>query len=153
MMELEYFVPPAEAADWHAYWIAERLAWHVRYGVREANLRARAHEADELSHYSSATSDIEYRYPMGWSELEGIANRGDFDLTQHTGASGTKLEWVDAGTGERFVPYVIEPSLGLNRSMLTFLIDAYDEEVVAERSGRCCGSTRAWRRSPRRCSR
>jgi glycyl-tRNA synthetase len=133
MMELEYFVPPAEAADWHAYWIAERLAWHVRYGVREANLRARAHEADELSHYSSATSDIEYRYPMGWSELEGIANRGDFDLTQHTGASGTKLEWVDAGTGERFVPYVIEPSLGLNRSMLTFLIDAYDEEVVAER--------------------
>jgi len=133
MMELEYFVPPAEAADWHAYWIAERLAWHVRYGVREANLRARAHEADELSHYSSATSDIEYRYPMGWSELEGIANRGDFDLTQHTGASGTKLEWVDAGTGERFVPYVVEPSLGLNRSMLTFLIDAYDEEVVAER--------------------
>jgi glycyl-tRNA synthetase len=133
MMELEYFVPPAEAADWHAYWIAERLAWHVRYGVREANLRARAHDADELSHYSSATSDIEYRYPMGWSELEGIANRGDFDLTQHTGASGTKLEWVDAGTGERFVPYVIEPSLGLNRSMLTFLIDAYDEEVVAER--------------------
>ena len=133
MMELEYFVPPAEASDWHAYWIAERLAWHVRYGVREANLRARAHEADELSHYSSATSDIEYRYPMGWSELEGIANRGDFDLTQHTGASGTKLEWVDAGTGERFVPYVIEPSLGLNRSMLTFLIDAYDEEVVAER--------------------
>ncbi len=133
MMELEYFVPPAEAADWHAYWIAERLAWHVRYGVREANLRARAHDADELSHYSSATSDIEYRYPMGWSELEGIANRGDFDLTQHTGASGTKLEWVDAGTGERFVPHVIEPSLGLNRSMLTFLIDAYDEEVVAER--------------------
>jgi glycyl-tRNA synthetase len=133
MMELEYFVPPAEAADWHAYWIAERLAWHVRYGVREANLRARAHDADELSHYSSATSDIEYRYPMGWSELEGIANRGDFDLTQHTDASGTKLEWVDAGTGERFVPHVIEPSLGVNRSMLTFLIDAYDEEVVAER--------------------
>ena len=133
MMELEYFVPPAEAADWHAYWIAERLAWHVRYGVREENLRARAHEADELSHYSSATSDIEYRYPMGWSELEGIANRGDFDLVQHTDASGTKLEWVDAGTGERFVPHVIEPSLGLNRAMLTFLIDGYDEEVVAER--------------------
>jgi len=133
MMELEYFVPPADSARWHEYWVAERLAWHVRYGVREENLRARAHEADELSHYSSATSDIEYRYPMGWSELEGIANRGDFDLTQHTEASGTKLEWVDAGTGERFVPHVIEPSLGLNRSLLTFLIDAYDEEVVAER--------------------
>jgi glycyl-tRNA synthetase len=133
MMELEYFVPPAESATWHEYWVAERLAWHVRYGVREENLRARAHEADELSHYSSATSDIEYRYPMGWSELEGIANRGDYDLRQHTEASGTKLEWVDAGTGERYVPHVIEPSLGVNRSMLTFLIDAYDEEVVAER--------------------
>jgi glycyl-tRNA synthetase len=133
MMELEYFVPPAESTEWHEYWVAERLRWHVRYGVREENLRARAHEADELSHYSSATSDIEYRYPMGWSELEGIADRGDYDLTQHTEASGTKLEWVDAGTGERFVPHVIEPSLGLNRSMLTFLIDAYDEEIVAER--------------------
>jgi glycyl-tRNA synthetase len=133
MMELEYFVPPTESAAWHEYWVAERLAWHVRYGVREENLRARAHEADELSHYSSATSDIEYRYPIGWSELEGIANRGDYDLTQHTDASGTKLEWVDSGTGERFVPHVVEPSLGLNRSMLTFMIDAYDEEVVAER--------------------
>ena len=133
MMELEYFVPPVESAKWHEYWVAERLGWHVRYGVREENLRARPHDADELSHYSSATSDIEYRYPMGWSELEGIANRGDFDLTQHTNASGTKLEWVDAGSGERFVPHVIEPSLGVNRSMLTFLIDAYDEEVVAER--------------------
>jgi glycyl-tRNA synthetase len=133
MMELEYFVPPTESAAWHEYWVAERLGWHVRYGVREENLRARPHDADELSHYSSATSDIEYRYPMGWSELEGIANRGDFDLTQHTNASGTKLEWVDAGSGERFVPHVIEPSLGVNRSMLTFLIDAYDEELVAER--------------------
>jgi glycyl-tRNA synthetase len=93
----------------------------------------RPHDADELSHYSKATSDIEYRYPMGWSELEGVANRGDYDLTQHSEASGTKLEWVDAGTGERFVPHVIEPALGLNRSMLTFLIDAYDEEVVAGR--------------------
>jgi glycyl-tRNA synthetase len=133
MLELEYFVPPAESGEWHTYWIAERLAWHMRYGVREENLRARAHGADELSHYSSATSDIEYRYPMGWSELEGIANRGDFDLRQHTNASGTKLEWVDAGTGERFTPHVIEPSLGLNRSLLTFIVDAYDEEVVAER--------------------
>ena len=107
--------------------------WHVRYGVRESHLRVRPHDADELSHYSSATSDIEYLFPIGWSELEGIANRGDFDLTQHTEASGTKLEWVDESTGERFVPHVIEPALGVNRSMLTFMIDAYDEEVVGER--------------------
>ena len=132
-MEMEYFVPPADADEWYRYWVQERLNWHLRYGVRESHLRVRPHEADELSHYSSGTSDIEYLYPMGWSELEGIANRGAFDLTQHTDASGTKLEWVDAGTGERFVPYVIEPALGVNRSMLTFMIDAYDEEVVGER--------------------
>jgi glycyl-tRNA synthetase len=132
-MEMEFFVPPGEADEWYRYWVDERLAWHVRLGVRSSHLRVRPHDADELSHYSSATSDIEYRYPMGWSELEGVANRGDYDLTQHSEASGTTLEWVDAGTGERFVPHVIEPALGLNRSMLTFLIDAYDEEVVAER--------------------
>ena len=93
----------------------------------------RPHEADELSHYSSGTSDIEYLFPIGWSELEGIANRGDFDLTQHTEPSGTKLEWFEESTGERYVPHVIEPALGVNRSMLTFMIDAYDEEVVGER--------------------
>ena len=132
-MEMEFFVPPAAADEWYRYWVDERLSWHKRYGVRESHLRVRPHDADELSHYSSATSDIEYLFPIGWSELEGIANRGDFDLTQHTNASGTKLEWVDAGTGERFVPHVIEPALGVNRSMLTFMIDAYDEEVVGER--------------------
>src|SRR5829696_2582139 len=132
-MEMEFFVPPAEADEWYRYWVDARLEWHLRHGVRQSHLRVRPHEADELSHYSSATSDIEYLYPMGWSELEGIANRGAFDLTQHTDASGTKLEWVDPGTGERFVPYVIEPALGVNRSMLTFMIDAYDEEVVGER--------------------
>ena len=132
-MEMEYFVPPAEASEWYRYWVDERLAWHVRLGVRESHLRVRPHDADELSHYSSETSDIEYLFPIGWSELEGIANRGDFDLTAHAGSSGKDLEWVDAGTGERFVPHVIEPALGVNRSMLTFLIDAYDEEVVAER--------------------
>ena len=105
----------------------------MRFGIREQNLRVRAHDADELSHYSSGTSDIEYLFPIGWSELEGIANRGDFDLTQHTAASGTKLEWVDSGSGERFVPHVIEPALGVNRSMLAFLVDAYDEEVIGER--------------------
>jgi glycyl-tRNA synthetase len=133
VMEMEYFVPPDEAGEWYRYWIDQRLAWHVGLGVRESRLRVRPHEADELSHYSSETSDIEYLFPIGWSELEGIANRGDFDLTQHTAASGTKLEWVDASSGERYTPHVIEPALGLNRSLLTFLIDAYDEEVVVER--------------------
>jgi glycyl-tRNA synthetase len=132
MMELEFFVPPAEAEEWYRYWIDERLAWHVRYGLRESRLRVRPHDADELSHYSRGTSDIEYLFPIGWSELEGVANRGDYDLTQHTEGSGTKLEWVGQD-GERYTPHVIEPSLGANRSMLAFMIDAYDEEIVAER--------------------
>ena len=132
-MEMEYFVPPAEADEWYRFWIDERVAWYKRYGLRESHLRVREHAAEELSHYSSATSDLEYLYPIGWSELEGIANRGDFDLTQHSEHSGTKLEWVDAGTGERFVPHVIEPAVSIERMLLAFLIDAYDEEVVAER--------------------
>ncbi len=131
-MEMEFFVPPAEAEEWYRYWVEERVAWHTRYGLRESHLRVRPHDADELSHYSRGTSDIEYLFPMGWSELEGVANRGDYDLTQHTEASGTKLEWVGQD-GERYTPHVIEPALGVNRSMLTFMLDAYDEEVVAER--------------------
>ena len=132
-MEMEYFVPPGEADEWYRFWIDERVAWYRRYGLRDSHLRVREHDAEELSHYSSATSDLEYLYPIGWSELEGIANRGDFDLTQHSEHSGTKLEWVDAGTGERFVPHVIEPAVSIERMLLAFLIDAYDEEVVAER--------------------
>src|SRR5262245_31961528 len=132
-MEMEYFVPPGDADRWFRYWIDERLGWYTRYGIRADSLRVRAHDAEELSHYSSATSDIEYLYPIGWSELEGIANRGTFDLTAHSDASGTKLEWVDGGSGERYLPAVIEPAAGVNRSMLAFLCDAYDEEVVAER--------------------
>ncbi len=131
-MELEFFVPPADADEWFRTWVDERLAWHRRYGLRESHLRVRPHDPDELSHYSSATSDIEYLFPIGWSELEGVANRGDYDLTQHAEASGTKLEWVGQ-EGERYVPHVIEPALGVNRSMLAFLCDAYDEEVVADR--------------------
>ena len=130
-MEMEYFVPPAEAEQWFRYWVDARVAWHTRFGIRESHLRVRPHEAEELSHYSSQTSDIEYLFPIGWSELEGIANRGDFDLRAHTEASGTRLEWVDGE--ERYTPHVIEPALGVNRSMLAFMIDAYDEEVVAER--------------------
>ena len=132
-MEMEFFVPPVEADEWFRYWIDERLGWYVRYGIRSENLRIRPHDPEELSHYSSATSDLEYLYPIGWSELEGVANRGTYDLTAHTEASGTRLEWVDAGTGERYVPAVIEPAAGVNRAMLAFLCDAYDEEVVAER--------------------
>ena len=131
-MEMEFFVPPAEADEWFRTWVEQRVAWHRRYGLRESHLRVRPHDADELSHYSSATSDIEYLFPIGWSELEGVANRGDYDLTQHAEASGTKLEWVGQ-EGERYVPHVIEPALGVNRSMLAFLGDAYDEEVVADR--------------------
>src|SRR5256714_8316936 len=132
-MEMEYFVPPAEADEWYRYWIDERYRWYTRYGLRESHLRIRPHDADELSHYSSATSDIEYLFPIGWSELEGIANRGAFDLTQHTNHSGTKLEFVDTATGERYVPYVIEPAGGADRALLAFLVDAYDEEEVAGR--------------------
>ena len=131
LMEVEYFVPPASAEQWHRYWIDERVAWHRRFGLRESHLRVRAHGPEELSHYSSATSDVEYLFPIGWSELEGIANRGDYDLRAHTQSSGTTLEWVDGE--ERYVPHVIEPALGLTRSLLAFLVDSYDEEVVAER--------------------
>ncbi len=133
-MEMEFFVPPGDADRWYRYWIDERLAWYGRFGVRSENLRVRPHDADELSHYSKGTSDIEYRYPIGWSELEGIANRGQFDLAQHSEHSGTTLEWVDSGSGERFTPAVIEPAAGLNRSMLAFLCDAYHEETVADRT-------------------
>ncbi len=132
-MEMEFFVPPAEAEDWYRYWIEERLGWYLRYGLRESHLRVRPHDADELSHYSRGTSDIEYLFPIGWSELEGIANRGDFDLTQHSEHSGTKLEYVGPEGGERYVPWVIEPAGGVDRSLLAFLVDAYDEEVVADR--------------------
>jgi glycyl-tRNA synthetase len=131
-MEMEYFVPPAEAPQWYEYWIEQRLRWYLDLGLRRATLRVREHAADERSHYSSATSDIEYLYPIGWQELEGVANRGDFDLTQHTEHSGTKLEWIEQG-GERYTPYVIEPAVSIERIFVAMLCDAYDEEVVAER--------------------
>jgi glycyl-tRNA synthetase len=129
-MEMEFFVPPAEAEQWFDHWCAERERWYLELGIRADHLRLREHEADELSHYSSATSDIEYLFPIGWSELEGIANRGDFDLTQHATFSGEKLEYFDQGTGERYVPHVIEPAAGADRATLAFLVDAYDEEEV-----------------------
>ncbi|HXR13897.1 MAG TPA: glycine--tRNA ligase [Solirubrobacteraceae bacterium] len=129
-MEMEFFVPPGEAAQWFEYWTAARRDWYLELGIRADHLRLRAHEADELSHYSSQTSDIEYLFPIGWSELEGIANRGDFDLRQHAQYSGETLEYFDQQSGERYVPHVIEPAAGADRAMLAFLIDAYDEEEV-----------------------
>ena len=129
-MEMEFFVPPAQAAEWFGYWTAERERWYTALGIRPDHLRLRAHEAEELSHYSSGTSDIEYLFPIGWSELEGVADRGDFDLSRHAEFSGEKLEYFDQGSGERYVPHVIEPAAGADRATLAFLVDAYDEEEV-----------------------
>jgi glycyl-tRNA synthetase len=147
-MEMEYFVPPAEAQQWFSYWLAERERWYTELGIRPDHLRLRAHERDELSHYSSATSDVEYLFPSAdsvdaarWSELEGIANRGDYDLTRHAQFSGEKLEYFDQATGERYVPHVIEPAAGADRATLAFIVDAYDEEVV-EREGTGQGERR-----------
>jgi glycyl-tRNA synthetase len=129
-MEMEFFVPPDQAERWHEHWLQERMDWYVRLGIRPDHLKLRPHDADELSHYSSATSDVEYLYPIGWSELEGIANRGDFDLTQHAKFSGEKLEFFDNVSGDRYVPHVIEPAAGVGRTVLAVLCDAYDEEDV-----------------------
>ncbi|HYI80289.1 MAG TPA: glycine--tRNA ligase [Thermoleophilaceae bacterium] len=132
-MEIEFFVPPDEAPAWHERWMDDRLRWYTDLGIRPDHLQLRKHEGDELSHYSTATSDIEYLFPMGWSELEGIANRGDFDLKQHAEFSREKMDYVDPGTGERYVPHVIEPSAGADRGTLAFMVDAYDEEEVEGR--------------------
>ena len=131
-MEMEFFVPPADATQWFEYWLDQRLGWHRSLGLRESTLRLREHGEAERSHYSTATSDIEYLYPIGWQELEGVANRGDFDLTQHTQHSGTKLEWIDPD-GNRYTPYVIEPAVSIERIFVALLCDAYHEEVVGDR--------------------
>ena len=133
-MEMEFFVPPDEAGKWHEHWMAERMRWYTDLGIQPDNLILRAHEADELSHYSSATSDIEYLFPMGYSELEGIADRGNFDLTQHAEFSREKLEYFDQQSGERYVPHVIEPAAGVDRATLAFIVDAYEVEEVEGRS-------------------
>jgi glycyl-tRNA synthetase len=131
-MEMEYFVPPGDADYWYRYWIDQRVSWYRRYGLRESRLRVREHGPEERSHYSQGTSDIEYFYPIGWSELEGVANRGDYDLRRHTEFSTTTLEYVGPD-GERYVPYVIEPAVSIERIFVALLVDAYDEEVVGER--------------------
>ncbi|MGH9057903.1 MAG: glycine--tRNA ligase [Acidimicrobiales bacterium] len=130
-MELEYFVPPAEGAEWFEYWCQERLDWYVDLGIPREMLRLRTHDADELSHYSAGTADVEFAFPWGWGELEGIANRTDYDLKAHAAASGEKLEYYDQASGERYVPYVIEPAAGATRTMMAFLIAAYTADEVA----------------------
>jgi glycyl-tRNA synthetase len=129
-MEMEFFVLPGTDEEWHQRWIDERFGWYSRYGMRKENLRLREHEHDELAHYAKRTADIEYLFPMGWSELEGIANRTDFDLKQHAKFSGKALEYFDEQSKKHIVPYVIEPSAGADRGTLAFLIDAYREEEV-----------------------
>lgn len=129
-LELEYFVKPGTDGEWFDYWVKERFDWYVKLGIRKENLRLREHEKGELAHYARACYDIDYLFPMGWSELEGIANRGDFDLTEHAKASGREFLYFDAEASEKYVPYVIEPSAGVDRSVLAFLIDAYDDEEI-----------------------
>jgi glycyl-tRNA synthetase len=129
-MEMEYFVAPEEASRWYEYWCTERHDWYTRLGIRPDHLRLRPHDEEELSHYSSGTSDVEYLFPIGWSELEGIANRGDFDLSAHAAESGQKLVYKDANEGVEYVPHVIEPAAGADRAVLAFLCDAYDEDEI-----------------------
>jgi glycyl-tRNA synthetase len=129
-MEMEYFVPPAEADNWYRYWIKARYDWYLDLGIPEKLLRLHEHAAADLSHYSRGTTDVEFAYPWGWDELEGVANRGDYDLTQHSNASGTRLEYFDQAANERYTPYVIEPAAGATRAMMAFLLAAYHEDLV-----------------------
>jgi len=129
-MEIEYFVKPGTDEEWYNRWIEERFNWYTAFGIKKENLRKRPHEKDELAHYAKACTDIEYKFPFGWCELEGIANRTDFDLRQHGDASSKDLRYFDDGTKTRYAPYVIEPSGGVDRSALAFLTDAYREEKV-----------------------
>ena len=131
-MEIEYFVKPQEADKKLEEWIGSRFSWYLNLGIKKENLRKRPHTKDELAHYAKACTDIEYNFPFGWSELEGIANRTDFDLREHAKFSGKDLKYFDESTKEKFYPYIIEPSGGVDRSVLAFLVDAYHEEKVKE---------------------
>jgi glycyl-tRNA synthetase len=129
-MELEYFVPPDQGEKWFEYWVNQRFQWYVDLGIPKELLRLRPHDPEELSHYSAGTSDVEFLFPWGWGELEGIANRTDFDLRAHSEASGVRLEYFDPATNERYFPHVIEPAAGATRSMMAFLIAAYDTDEI-----------------------
>jgi len=129
-MEIEYFVNPKDADEKLEEWIEERFNWYINLGIKKENLRRREHTKDELAHYAKACTDIEYNFPFGWQELEGIANRTDFDLKQHADFSGKDLTYFDSESKKRFYPYIIEPSGGVDRTVLAFLVDAYREEKV-----------------------
>ncbi|MDK2805587.1 MAG: glycyl-tRNA synthetase [Thermoanaerobacterium sp.] len=135
-MELEFFCKPGEDMEWFKYWKEFCMNWLLNLGLRKENLRFRDHSKEELSHYSNATTDIEYRFPFGWGELWGIADRTDFDLRRHMEHSGVDLTYFDPVTNEKYIPYCIEPSVGADRVALAFLIDAYNEEVVEENDTR-----------------
>jgi glycyl-tRNA synthetase len=127
-MEIEYFVKPGTDKEWFDYWVKERFNWYVELGIKKENLMLRPHKKGELAHYARECYDIDYQFPMGLSELEGIANRGDFDLVQHANSSGKNLTYLDEENKKHIIPYIIEPSAGVDRSILAFLCDAYDEE-------------------------
>ncbi|MHB1526367.1 MAG: glycine--tRNA ligase [Candidatus Dormibacteria bacterium] len=130
MMELEWFCSPGDDGRWFEYWCTERVRWHERLGLKAEHLRLRPHGEGEMAHYALASSDIEYLFPWGWGELEGIARRSDYDLRRHQEVSGKDLQYTDPATGQRFLPFVVEPSLGVDRTFLALLLDAYDEEQV-----------------------
>ena len=129
-MEMEFFVPPAESDEWYTYWRDARFKWFTDLGASAENLRLRDHEEDELAHYSKACADIEYQFPFGWKELEGVANRTDFDLSRHAEATGKDLRYFDDQTREKYIPFVIEPALGVDRACLCFLCDAFQEDEI-----------------------
>ena len=129
-MELEFFVPPEDAEQWYRYWIEERFNWYLRLGLPEEKLRKNEAAPEDLAHYSKGTTDIEFAFPWGFDELEGVANRGDYDLTAHASASGEKLEYFDQATSTRYTPYVIEPAAGATRAMMAFLLASYTEDEV-----------------------
>ncbi len=135
-MEMEFFVPPDEAPKWFEYWCQARFQWYLDLGIPESSLRLRPHDGDELSHYSVGTSDVEFMYPWGWGELEGIANRTDYDLKQHAEFSGQDLSYFEQDTDTRYVPYVIEPAAGADRATLAFLLAAFHEEEVSTAGGK-----------------
>ncbi|MFP5501970.1 MAG: glycine--tRNA ligase, partial [Candidatus Sericytochromatia bacterium] len=131
-MEIEFFCPPDEAPEWHKHWIESRYQWYLDLGMKSENIRRRPHGSDELAHYAAGCEDFEYHFPFGWSELEGVANRTDFDLGQHQKVSGKELMYYDEEKKTSYLPYVIEPSAGADRATLAFLVDAYDEETDAK---------------------
>jgi glycyl-tRNA synthetase len=138
-MEMEFFVRPGSDEEWHDYWIEARLAWYTELGIKKENLRLYEHPKEKLSHYSKRTVDIEYRFDFvgtEWGELEGIANRTDFDLSTHQERSKVDMTYLDQESGERFIPYVIEPAAGVDRGMLTFLMDAYGEDEAPDAKGK-----------------